>query len=548
MHRMSAKDDPASAQEFELPSEVRQQYYALGHWRAEDLWTSFEAVAAVDPFATAFIAGDQSLRFEELRERATRFGNAVLQRGLCPGDSVVVHGRHCLESVIAIMGCAYAKLVVAPLPHMFSVDQICAVIDAAGVSAVVALGEPAEIERALAAAKLRDVAIVVVADNDPRGGVALTWTQLISSAGAVSVRRDQMDADAPILFGFSSGTTGQPKGVVHSSNTVRFAVEAYCRFQAIDRNDRSLVVTAFGFIGSSVLGSYLTFLVGCCTVLLRSWSAEEALALMECHRVTHFLLMPTHAIDMLDSPMLDRTDCSSVTRGVVAGVNMARREDARRRLCAMPFPMYGMAESPGHVTGSLSDKWEKLRTTEGRTLPGTELLICDDEDRPLPENRQGNILVRGPNRLLRYLGADELNRRSITSEGYFRTGDIGFVDADGYLTFVSRSKDIIRRGGVTITPVEVEDALRKHPRISDVAVIGVPDDRLGERGCACVITRDGGDISLESLTTFLDESGLARYLWPEYVVKCSSFPRTPSLKVQKPELRRRILQEWDSAD
>ena len=339
---------------------------------------------------------------------------------------------------------------------------------------------------------------------------------------------------------FSSGTTGEPKGVMHSSNTARFAAETYGRYQSIDASDTSLVVTAFGFIGSSVLGTYLTFLCGCRTVMQRAWKADEALELIETHRVTHFLLMPTHAIDILESPALARTDCSSVSRGVVAGVNEAHRLDARKRLCARPYPMYGMSESPAHVTGSTADDLENLRTTEGRTLPGTELLICDDEDRPVPAGTHGNILVRGPNRFLGYYRNEALNRTSLTRDGFFRTGDVGFLDEAGFMTFVTRSKDIIRRGGVTITPSDVETALRAHPRIADVAVIGLPDPRLGERTCACVITRDGKNMSLSELTEFLAGIAFARYLWPEAVAICQSFPRTPSLKVQKNELRRQV--------
>jgi cyclohexanecarboxylate-CoA ligase len=252
-------------------------------------------------------------------------------------------------------------------------------------------------------------------------------------------------------------------------------------------------------------------------------------------------LMPTHAIDVLNSPRLDSTDCSSLYRGVVAGVSEAHRLDVRKRLCARPFPMYGMSESPGHITGSMHDDWNRLRNTEGRCMPGTEVLICDDNGNPLPANQPGNILVRGPNRFLGYHGAEQLTRDSISKDGYFRTGDVGFVDADGYMTFVSRSKDIIRRGGVTITPSDIETALRTHPRIADVAVIGLPDPRFGERACACVITRDSQDMSLAEITSFLESVELARYLWPEVVQRCESFPRTPSLKVQKNELRALIM-------
>lgn len=530
-----------SSAEFVLPRDIREQYYAAGYWRKEDFWTSVEKVAARNPQGTAFVEGERSITFGELATQARRFGAAALAQGLAPGDVLVVHGRHCIESTIAILGCAWARLVVALLPHMFSVEQIRVTIDTAGARAIVGLGEPAEVERVRTAAETTRLPLVVVRDESAGSGAGQSWSAFMSGAEAGTQTRTPMAADDLALLLFSSGTTGTPKGVMHSSNTLRFATETYARVQAIGPADTSLVVTAFGFVGSSVLGTYLTYLCGCRTVLLRNWNADDTLDLIQRHRATHVLLMPTHAIDVLNSPKLDATDCSSLKRGVLAGLSEAHRLDARKRLCAKPFPMYGMSESPGHCTGWMEHDWERLRTTEGRWLPGTEMLICDDQDQPLPPGEHGNVLLRGPNRFLGYYRADELNRGSLSESGYLRTGDIGFIDAGGFMSFVSRSKDIIRRGGVTITPADVETALRPHPRIADVAVIGLPDARLGERTCACVITRDGADMSLEEVTSFLQSRDFARYQWPEFVVRCESFPRTPSLKVQKPELRKQVI-------
>lgn len=511
---------------------MREKYYADGCWRTEDLWDSFRAVVARDPRATACVEGAREITFGELQQQAEAFGQALWRHGLQPGDAIAIHGRHCLESVVATIGCAYAGVIVALLPHMFSTEQISAILDNSEAKILVALGEEPEVQRAALARQGRALAAFVVAD---------TWSTFLQRTGSVSAMRPKVEADDLALLLFSSGTTGEPKGVMHSANTVRFTVEAYARYQNIGPGDTSLVVTAFGFVGSSVLGTYLTLLCGCRTVLQRSWSADETLSLIEKQRVTHLLLMPTHAIDILNSPNLDRTDCSSVSRGVVAGISEPQRLAAKRRLCARPYPMYGMSESPGHVTGCESDDWNNLRTTEGRALPGTELLICADDDRPLPPGSRGNILVRGPNRFLGYYRNDSLNRAAMTTDGFFRTGDVGFLDEDGYLTFVSRNKDIIRRGGVTITPADVEAALRPHPRVADVAVIALPDPRLGERACACVITKDGKDITLSELTLFLEAQGFARYQWPEHVAVCDRFPRTPSLKVQKNELRRQVM-------
>jgi acyl-CoA synthetase (AMP-forming)/AMP-acid ligase II len=530
-----------SESELALDASLAKKYYAAGCWRSEDLWTSFCKVAARDPGATAFQEGPHQVSFTELLANAENFGAAALASGCRQGDVLIVHGRHCIEAVTAVLGCAFANLVVAILPSMFSARQIGEIIQSTQARALVTLGEEAETGRATTAARTHGIATVVTTDSHDDVSGAMHWSEFVARRGPPRTQRALASPDAPSLLTFSSGTTGAPKGVIHSTNTLRYAVEAYCAMQDIGAADTSLVVCAFGFVGSSILGVYLTFLAGCRTILLRTWDVDQTLHLIESCKVTHFLLMPTHAIDILNSPRLDSTDCSSLYRGVVAGVSEAHRLDVRKRLCARPFPMYGMSESPGHITGSMDQDWDRLRTTEGKCLPGAQVLICDDEDNPLPAGKPGNILVRGPNRFLGYYGAEQLTRDSISSAGYFRTGDVGFVDPDGYMTFVSRSKDIIRRGGITITPSDIETVLRTHPRIADVAVIALPDPRFGERPCACVITRDSQEMSLPEITSFLESVELARYLWPEVVQRCESFPRTPSLKVKKNELRALIM-------
>jgi len=521
--------------------ELARAYYREGHWRTEDLWTSVEAVAAGEPQAVAFVEGDRSIRFGELTELAKRFGAAARQHGLDDGDVVVIHGRNCIEAVIAVLGCAYARLVSALLPSMFSVEQIGSVLQITRSRLVVELGDETELERARAAVAAQTGTLLVIPDGCAAAEAGRSWSELLASVSDLSQSRRTMPADDLAMLIFSSGTTGAPKGVMHSCNTARYAAERYSACHDIGPQDTCLIVLAFGFVGSSVLGILVPLLKGCRGILLRHWNVDDALKLISQHRATHIFLMPTHAIDMLASPMLNETDCSSVRRGVLAGLTEPQRIDARNRLCAKPFPMYGMSESPGHVTGSMSDDWEKLRRTEGRPLPGTEVRICDDADALLPSGTSGSILVRGPNRFLGYYRADSLTEESLTAEGFFRTGDIGFLNDEGYMTFVSRSKDIIRRGGVTIVPADIEAVLRRHPRIRDIAAIGVPDQRLGERACACVITADGKDMALDEITRFLEQQAFPRYSWPEQVVVCRDFPRTPSLKVKKNVLRERVL-------
>ena len=297
-----------SLERFALPHALRNHYYSAGYWCSDDLWTSFQNIVAAAPHAVAFIEGDRSITFEELMIQAESFGRAAAARGLVAGDVLIIHGRQSIEAMVAIMGCAYRGLVAGLLPHMFSVEQIRGIIDNTSARGIVGLGEPAELGRVVEAATAASLDTIIVPDGSETTGSALAWSAFMALGNAGYESRTPMAADDLVLLTFSSGTTGAPKGVMHSSNSVRFTVESYARYQAIGTTDTSLVVTAFGFIGSSVLGVYLSFLCGCRTVLKRDWSADETLDLIERHRVTHFLLMPTHAIDLLNSPKLDHTD------------------------------------------------------------------------------------------------------------------------------------------------------------------------------------------------------------------------------------------------
>jgi non-ribosomal peptide synthetase component E (peptide arylation enzyme) len=207
-----------------------------------------------------------------------------------------------------------------------------------------------------------------------------------------------------------------------------------------------------------------------------------------------------------------------------------------------PLADYGLSEVPGHAAHGLDEPEAKVIKTEGRPYDGTEIRVLGDDDAPLPAGEVGQIVVNGPSRFLFFLGDDELTRSSLTSWGGYRTGDLGHLDEDGHLVYAGRSKDIIRRGGVTVVPAELERVLMRYPAIHEVAVVPLPDDRLGERACAAVILRAGErPPTLEQVQEFLEAEGVAKYTWPESVEVFDDFPRTPSLKVVKREIVEIIL-------
>ena len=525
----------------DLPS-TAAQYYADGYWKPHDLWSTFADCAQRNADRVALIADGRELRFGELLNDAARLGCGLRVLGVQPGDVVVIHGRNSIESTQALLACAHAGAVMTPIPPMFSAAQLAGVFGSARAKAVIALGDEKEVARAAEACRgVASVCALVVGDDVAAPEGASSWARLHHEGPLPA--RSAVDPDALALLVYSSGTTGAPKGVMHSANTVRYAVEQRARLHGVGPGDVALVVSQFGFVGSIVFGLLLGPLTGATSVLMRAWNGDAAVGLIERHRVSYGLMMPTHVHDLLSSPLLPDADVSSLRRSAMGGLSRERRLEVRRRLCPQPLPAYGMSECLGYTSCSIDDPDDKALATEGHPYPGTQTAIFDEHDQPVAPGTTGAIVVRGPSRFLGYYGAPDLAAEAITAQGWYRTGDLGWLDESGCITFVAREKDIIRRGGLTIVPGDLEATLMAHPRIEHVAVVGLPDDRLGERACACVITHDDAPITLAELTDFLEQRGVARYTWPERVELFTTFPRSASLKVQKRALVEQLTKD-----
>ena len=196
---------------------------------------------------------------------------------------------------------------------------------------------------------------------------------------------------------------------------------------------------------------------------------------------------------------------------------------------------WGMTENAGMTITRRSDPQEKVFSTDGRALPGTEARVVDDEKRPLPADTVGNLQARGITHFVGYLKRPELN--SIDQDGWFDTGDLARMDRDGYVRIVGRTKDVIIRGGENIPVAEVENLIYRHPAVAECAVVAMPDERLGERPCAYVVAKAGARLDLAELTRFLAKEGMAKTYWPERLELMADMPRTPSGKIQKFKLR-----------
>src|SRR3954469_22635253 len=220
--------------------------------------------------------------------------------------------------------------------------------------------------------------------------------------------------------------------------------------------------------------------------------------------------MPTHAADTLVAAQQTTRDLSSMRVLAAPGLTPERRLAMRDAFGLAPLADYGLSEVPGHAAHGLREPEDKVARTEGRPYDGTEIRILGFDGAPVPADEVGDVVVNGPSRFLGFLHNDELTRESLTEWGGYRTGDLGYLDDDGHLVYVGRSKDIIRRGGVTVVPAEIEPVLMRHPAIHEAAVVPLPDDRLGERACAALILKGGErPPTLAELQAFLEGEGVA---------------------------------------
>jgi cyclohexanecarboxylate-CoA ligase len=508
-----------------------ERYYAEGYWRDGDLWQEFDARAREHLDRIALVLENRRVTYAELRRAALAVSHRLAGLDIEPGEVVILLGRHSIEAAVAMLGCLHRGTVLAPLPPMFNETQLAALVEQTNAAAVVSFGGEKEI------AKCREVAgdrvpLVTVLPDDVDASIGRDLPD----------ERSARDADDLALVLHSSGTTSTPKGIAHSSNTLRYASEGVCRRWGLTGDDIYLTVVEFGFVGGLVFGYLPVLLNGATGVLLSRWKPEVALQLIEEHGCTYVLAMPTHAADMIRAANETDRDLSSMRVLAGPGLTPERREAMSEAFGTPPLGDYGLSEVPGHAAHAPDDPHAKIMRTEGRPYDGTEIRIVGEEDQPLPPGQIGSVIVNGPSRFLGFLNNDDLTRESLTEWGGYRTGDLGMLDEDGHFIYVGRDKDIIRRGGVTIVPAEVEPVILRHPAVHEVAIVPLPDDRLGERACAAIITERGHTApTLPELQEYLDAEGVAKYTWPESVEVFEEFPRTPSLKVVKREVVKLIL-------
>jgi len=347
------------------------------------------------------------------------------------------------------------------------------------------------------------------------------------------VRPDVVATDRALLV-YTSGTTADPKGVQHSHRSL--LAEVHSRHTTPGHH---LAVFPSGHV-AGLLGLLRILVHGHETVVLDRWHAGRAARLIDEHALTSGVGAPVHLAGLLDERDRGAATLTTMREFMVgaAGVPPALIERADRAGIAA-YRAYGSSEHPTISSGEPGDLLVKRATTDGRVIAGNEIRLVDDDGVDVPAGAEGEIVSRGGELFLGYTDP-ALDAESFLPGRWFRTGDVGRLDADGYLTVTDRKKDIIVRGGENISSKEVEDVLALHPAVAEAAAVGMPDERYGERVCAFVVLRDAdGSLDLDEVGRHFAAVGVARQKTPERLVVVDSLPRTPAGKLRKYLLRGR---------
>jgi cyclohexanecarboxylate-CoA ligase len=380
----------------------------------------------------------------------------------------------------------------------------------------------------------------VVVVRPERPGPALTFDDLCQDEGRRPAAVDRTPDD-PMLLLFTSGTTARPKGVVHTHNTLDYENRSIIEVYRLTSGDVVFMPSPVSHITGLLYGLQLPPMLATTVVFQDVWEPTEALRLIAAHRCAFTVAATPFLHGLTYHAELDRFDVSSLRVFACGGADVPPGliADARARLHCTASRVYGSTEFPTLSTTGAADPAEKGAYTDGRAIGAAQFRIVDADERPVPAGEVGELVVAGPELFLGYRATAD-DEGAFAADGWFRTGDLAVVDADGYLTIRGRKKDIVLRGGENISVTEVEDLLYEHPAVVEIAIVAMPDPVMVERACAFVVPAPGTALDLAGLADFLDAKGVAKQKIPERLELVPELPRTQSGKIQKFRLRELI--------
>ncbi|WFS11037.1 class I adenylate-forming enzyme family protein [Rhodococcus aetherivorans] len=519
------------------PSALRAQWYRDGWYSRQTCAEALTAAATRHPDAPVVFAGSDDGRTTsvgDILRDAVAVAAALQGLGVGPGDAVAVQLPNRYECAVAYAATLLTGAILVPVVHIYGPSEVEFILEQSGAEVLVMPDRWRSTDYTERIGRLRGIDtlehVVIVGDDVPDG--ALAWSALDRDHDYVL---PAADADDVCLLIYTSGTTSAPKGVQHSHNSLLTEQRTAPLVLGAGSDDVQLVSFPPGHVAG--VGSVLRPLLhGREVVYMDAWDPRRAVDLIERYAVTSTSGTPFHLTGILDLAATD-TELASLREFMVGAATVSRELGERAAAAGITtFRCYGSTEHPTISSGRFDDPPEARLRTDGAPMPGVQIRIVDEHGCDVPTGSDGEVVTRGPDQFVGYRDA-ALNVSAFT-DGWLRTGDVGRLDADGRLTITDRIKDVIIRGGETISSGQIEDVLTAHPAVADGVAVAAPDRRYGEVVAAVVVLAPGAELGLEELRQHFFASGLARQKTPERLVVVDELPRTALGKVRKADLRR----------
>ena len=484
------------------------------------------------PDKTAVILGASRLSYAELDHQSDQVAASLARAGVAPGDRVGLQLPNIPQFVIAYFGILKAGGVVVPMNVLLKAPEIEFQLRDSGARSLITYGAFLD-ESSKAAAAAGVAALYVVAESAPASGTAFEALLAGDPVGPQLAARSPAD---PAVIIYTSGTTGVPKGAVLSHITLYMNADIPGRL--FEFSDSDTVVVALPLFHVFALSSIMNtcVLLGGTMSLVPRFEPRAVLELVQRDRATVFMGVPTMYIGLLQTP--GDWDFSSLRVAISGGAPIpAEVIDSFESRFGIPIlEGYGLSETASTTTFNISATERKVYSV-GKPIWGVSVQIWDADFRPLPAgaDQVGEVVVRGPNVMTGYHDNPEATAKAFAG-GWFHTGDLGYIDEDGFLFIVDRIKDLIIRGGYNVYPREVEEVLYAHPAVAEAAVIGVPDPKMGEEVRAIVAVKPGQSVTGAELIEFVKER-MAAYKYPRTVEFRATLPKNATGKILKKELR-----------
>jgi acyl-CoA synthetase (AMP-forming)/AMP-acid ligase II len=497
----------------------------------------------------ALVDDRDRLTFAQLADSAVASARSLLACGVEPGDRVAIWAPNTTEWVHAALGVYAAGGVIIPLNTRFKGAEAAYIVNRARAKVLFTVTDFLDtnyLELLDAAEPVPSVQHRIVLRGAP-GANAMTWTEFLARGGDVSAsaaeeRSAALSGDSLSDILFTSGTTGRPKGAMLTHGASVKAYDTWATVVGLRAGDRYLIVNPFFHAFGLKAGILASLVKGATIVPHAVFDVEQVMRRVAEEHVSMLPGPPTIYQSILDHPRAGEFDLSSL-RLAVTGAAPVPMELIRRMREELKFENvvrgFGLTEATGIATMCRhDDPAEWISETEGRAIPGTELRIVDDDNRPLAAGEAGEVVIRGYNVMQGFLDDPEATAEAIDADGWLHTGDVGTLDENDNLRITDRKKDMFIVGGFNAYPAEIENMLSAHPAVSQAAIVGVPDARLGEVGYAYLVLRPGATVDADEVISWCRER-MANYKVPRHVQVVDALPLNASGKVLKFELRDR---------